>query len=244
MGNDVHNFKQNKYLVVREVLPKDLTHTISKYLWIKQKFGSLSSDKSVKADFISREPLLDLILDYLSVIFSKYTGLQLLPTYSYARIYYRGADLERHVDRPSCEISGTMPLDYSDEAKWPILVATITDDPLGKQINLAKGDLLLYRGEEVFHWRESLEKEWQTQIFFHFVEKNGKNEEWAFDKRKRLSMTLKRLSIYHDITNFDRVGKALNNFLKKQLFILKVMFYLRKYGVLATLSILLLLLLI
>ena len=37
----------------------------------------------------------------------KETGLQLIPTYSYARIYKKGDILKRHKDRPSCEISTT-----------------------------------------------------------------------------------------------------------------------------------------
>ena len=40
----------------------------------------------------------------------KETGLKVLPTYTYARIYKTGDILERHKDRPSCEISTTVNL--------------------------------------------------------------------------------------------------------------------------------------
>ena len=47
----------------------------------------------------------------------KETGLKLIPTYAYARIYKNGDILHRHKDRFSCEISTTMNLG-GDE--WPI----------------------------------------------------------------------------------------------------------------------------
>ena len=43
-------------------------------------------------------------------VMAKETGLELIPTYSYARIYKKGDILRRHKDRPSCEISTTLNL--------------------------------------------------------------------------------------------------------------------------------------
>jgi hypothetical protein len=43
-------------------------------------------------------------------IMKERTGLDLIPTYSYARVYEKGAILKRHKDRPSCEISTTLNL--------------------------------------------------------------------------------------------------------------------------------------
>jgi len=39
---------------------------------------------------------------------SEVCGKELYPTYSYARIYQPGEELEPHTDRPSCEISVTV----------------------------------------------------------------------------------------------------------------------------------------
>ena len=49
----------------------------------------------------------------------KETGLELIPTYSYARIYKKGDILKRHKDRPSCEISTTLNLGGDP---WPIFI--------------------------------------------------------------------------------------------------------------------------
>ena len=52
-------------------------------------------------------------------VMQKETGLELIPTYSYARIYKHGDILRRHKDRPSCEISTTIHLGGD---KWPIFI--------------------------------------------------------------------------------------------------------------------------
>ena len=72
------------------------------------------------------------------------TGLELCPTYSYQRIYKQGQELDRHKDRPSCEISVTMNLGGDP---WPIYL-----EPSGKEgqkgikVDLKPGDMLVYSG--------------------------------------------------------------------------------------------------
>ena len=48
---------------------------------------------------------------------NKETSLKLSPTYSYARIYNKGAILQKHKDRYSCEVSTTLNLGGD---MWPI----------------------------------------------------------------------------------------------------------------------------
>ena len=96
-------------------------------------------------------------------------------TYSYTRKYHRGAYLKAHADRPSCEISGTLCLDYKtdDNTPWSIWVDNSTDwvkqttfdirtDTMCtfrkrgkhvKKIDLEVGDILLYQSQ-MLHWRE------------------------------------------------------------------------------------------
>ena len=45
------------------------------------------------------------------------TNLDLIPCYTYARIYKYGDELHRHKDRPSCEISATLNLGGDS---WPL----------------------------------------------------------------------------------------------------------------------------
>ncbi len=108
------------------------------------------------------------------------SGLALFPTYSYFRVYKHGDVLARHTDRPSCEISVTLCLGFEGDKSWPISI----QGPEGiSSIDQRAGDALLYRGMECAHWREAFESYHQAQVFLHYVDQNGPNAEWKFDKR-------------------------------------------------------------
>ena len=128
------------------------------------------------------------------------TGLELLPTYSYARIYKKGDVLKRHKDRPSCEISTTVHLGGD---KWPIFIDgtgqnNVIDErkniikpgaPAGTEVLLDVGDMLVYSGCELEHWREPLEGNTCAQVFLHYNHVNGPfAEKNRFDKRPMLGI--------------------------------------------------------
>lgn len=94
---------------------------------------------------------------------------ELLPTYSYARLYSNNDDLFMHMDRPSCEISVTIQLGRSHHYAWPIYMGD-------KRFDLAEGDGVIYKGCEIEHGRkkcEGPEGYYSGQVFLHFVRKNG-----------------------------------------------------------------------
>ena len=113
---------------------------------------------------------------YLLPIIEKIVGEELFPVYSYARIYEKGYILPRHVDRPSCEISTTLNLGGDI---WPIFLKI---NKKIKKVNLTPGDMLIYKGCEVEHWRDEFVGKVCTQVFLHYVDKNGSNKEWFKDK--------------------------------------------------------------
>ena len=128
------------------------------------------------------------------------TGLQLIPTYSYARLYKKGDILKRHKDRPSCEISTTINLGGDP---WPIFIDgtgsnNVIDEyknihkpnaPKGTKVLLEVGDMLVYSGCELEHWREPFEGNICGQVFLHYNHVNGpfadKNK---FDGRPKLGL--------------------------------------------------------
>jgi len=130
----------------------------------------------------------------------KLTGLKLTPTYSYARIYKTGDVLERHKDRPSCEISTTMNLG-GDE--WPIFIEAnknigTPDDGFpaktknkGTKVVLNPGDMLVYKGTVLEHWRETFLGKDCAQVFLHYNDVNSKIvnvKENMFDTRPHLGL--------------------------------------------------------
>ena len=60
----------------------------------------------------------------------------------------------------------------------------------GKKINLKVGDMLVYKGEDLEHWREPFEgKEDCVQIFFHYnnAKRKGARDN-MFDKRPHVGL--------------------------------------------------------
>lgn len=123
-----------------------------------------------------------LLVDFLPLV-EKITRLRLFPTYSYFRVYRRGDVLVKHKDRPSCELTLALSLGYEAESPWPLFLET----PTGVlSIALEPGDALLYRGTEWTHWREPMNGDLTAQAFLHYVDQNGPNAEWKYDKRSEL----------------------------------------------------------
>jgi len=161
-------------------------------------WGSFT-DKQAPGDF-SRygDPIFDALLNILTKSMENFTGLELIPTYSYHRLYTRGTELTRHKDRPSCEISTTLCLGYDnsniDDKKypnwsWPMFVGPSTGEmgTEGLPIKLNPGDMIIYKGCEIEHWREPLMSNNHAQVFLHYNEKNGKNN-ILYDGRTTLGL--------------------------------------------------------
>lgn len=114
-------------------------------------------------------------------IIERVSGKTLYPTYSYSRIYWKGAILDKHTDRPSCQYSVTLCLDNKDKP-WPIYMG-------GKKVSLKAGDLVVYQGCDIEHWRDPLEEDTQiVQAFLHFVDANGIYADWKYDQRPILGL--------------------------------------------------------
>jgi predicted 2-oxoglutarate/Fe(II)-dependent dioxygenase YbiX len=136
--------------------------------------------------------------------FEEASGLKLLPTYAYARWYEPGEVLKIHRDRPACEVSVTLTLGFDGDV-WPIFMGHPSDEPTAfrrvdenknivyaknaGKISMGVGDAVLYRGCEMYHWRDEYsEGKWQAQVFLHYVDANGPHAEWIYDKRGKLNL--------------------------------------------------------
>lgn len=119
-------------------------------------------------------PFVRLMIEKVGVL-SDFVGEDLLPTYTYARVYHKGSVLERHTDRPACEISFTMNLDK--DKNWPIYIQK--PDGTESKIEMNPGDAMLYLGCIADHWRLKYTGNEYTQVFIHYVRSFGENS-WAF----------------------------------------------------------------
>ena len=130
--------------------------------------------------------IFDSLLEQLLPNFELASGKKLYPTYAYARLYAPGEELKIHTDRPACEISATLTLGFEGNP-WPIYMGDEGGANASK-ITMEVGDAILYRGCDKHHWRNPYkEGQWQAQVFLHYVDANGSNAEWKYDKRPKLS---------------------------------------------------------
>lgn len=133
-------------------------------------------------------PLFDELLERLTPVVSKASGKNLVPTYSYARMYATGERLEKHVDRPACQYSTTLCLG-SKGVPWPIFMVRPeeADSVPGSAVFLNAGDAVLYRGMDMVHYREEFKGVWQAQVFLHWVDADGPFADQRYDGRLVLS---------------------------------------------------------
>jgi len=199
-------FKNKKYIVIKNVIDKDLALFLYNYLMIKKQVF----DTCIKTRFISPfETLLghyeekdeqipntysnysDIAMETLMLkcqpVMEKFTKLKLYPSYTYARVYKKGDELKRHKDRFSCEISTTMNLGGDP---WPIYLEPSGE--LGKKgikIDLKPGDMLVYSGCGLEHWRKKFKGEECVQVFLHYNNRKTPGaKDNMFDKRLHLGL--------------------------------------------------------
>jgi hypothetical protein len=141
--------------------------------------GQFGDEQSPMSYSCYADDLMDTLLELSVPTIEKYVGLELSPTYSYWRFYQKDEVLERHRDRPSCEISATLCLGYnisnlSEGAdSWPMFVEDKDNPTVGLPIYLEPGDIIIYKGCEVDHWREKYEGLNHAQVFLHLNDQNG-----------------------------------------------------------------------
>ena len=129
------------------------------------------------------DPLGESILADLTPLVERAAGVTLSPTYSFLRVYRAGAELKKHTDRPSCEISSTLYLGGESDDPWPIHVEINGE---ARAVPLEPGDLMVYRGVDVPHWRDVFQGARSAHLFLHFVNADGAYGDLAFDQREGL----------------------------------------------------------
>lgn len=185
----MNDFNKKKYKLVKNCIQGKVLKLSADYFEIqKLKPGYYEEDPNVShAVFRYADALTESMLILLKPVFEKETGLELYPTYSFLRYYRKGAELEPHKDRPSCEISGTLVINFQADYLWPICLALNGNDI---EIAMDKGDLLIYRGMELQHWRKKFTGESWVQIFLHYVDADGDYTEFKKDKRPHIGYEL------------------------------------------------------
>ena len=212
------SFKKNKYAVMKKAISKDLAAFIRNYFCMqKQVYDTCKvaryfspfetiigyyegKDEQIPGTYSQYANIaMETLMLKCQPEMEKVTGLKLYPAYTYARIYKKGDELKRHKDRFSCEISTTMNLGGD---KWPIYLSpnenvgvadgkkiTNVSKAKGVKVNLEPGDMLVYRGCELEHWREKFKGTECVQVFLHYNDRKTPGaKKNMFDKRMHLGL--------------------------------------------------------
>ena len=213
------SFKKNKYTVIRQAISKDLAAFVANYFLMQKQVYDTCRQTRYFSPFENilgyyEDPVdgqipntysaygniaMETLLLKCQPGMEKATGLKLYPAYTYARIYKKGDELKRHKDRFSCEISTTMNLGGDD---WPIYLSpsenvgipdgkkiTTISQAKGIKVDLKPGDMLVYSGCELEHWREKFKGKECVQVFLHYNNrKTPGSKDNMFDKRPHLGL--------------------------------------------------------
>ena len=206
----------NKYTVIRNAVSYDLANFCYNYFLLKRDAVNYMyqnniiaqnglhgtwTDQQVPGSYsIYADHVMETLLMKVLPVMKEKTGLNLVPTYSYARVYQHGAELKRHKDRPSCEISTTLNLGGDPWAIYldPTGANNVIDEhknihkpgaPEGVKIDLKPGDMLIYSGCELEHWRKPFEGQLCGQVFLHYNHADGPFAKTnLYDKRPMLGI--------------------------------------------------------
>jgi hypothetical protein len=212
----MNNFRKNSYLIIKNAISKELADFVYHYFLLRRQVAKTLFDTRYISPFVTyfgvwgdvqvpgtyahyADTAMETLLYKVMPIMEKETKLKLIPTYSFARIYKKGDILKRHKDRFSCEISTTLNLGGDP---WPIYIEPnkqkgilnengeyTPSNSKGIEVNLKPGDMLVYRGCDLEHWREKFKGEDCAQVFLHYNDAKSKlalNNK--FDNRPHLGL--------------------------------------------------------
>ncbi len=208
-------FKKNHFLVIKQAIDPKVANFVYNYFLMKRQVAKTLFDFKYINPYTNEyghwgdqqvpntyshyaDIAMETLLLNVQPKMERLTGLKLNPTYAYARIYKMGDVLHRHKDRFSCEISTTMNLG-GDE--WPIYLETkknvglpgdgfpAKSDNKGQKVVLKPGDMLVYKGMILEHWREAFIGKDCAQVFLHYNNQSSPGADTnIFDSRPHLGL--------------------------------------------------------
>ena len=224
-------FKEHGWVKIENYIDKNMANLLYHHVQLETKRlawfeeQNLEVDDSIHGTFTDSQapgdfskygdPIFDSLLSIGTEKMCELTNTDLIPTYSYHRLYTKGTELKRHKDRPSCEISTTLCLGYDNsnvdpkvypDWDWPMYIGPKdgAEGTNGHPVHMKPGDMIIYRGDVVEHWREPLWGNNHAQVFLHYNEKDGQYH-IPFDGRPMLGMpaTFRDESAKLDIEDFN-----------------------------------------
>ena len=167
---------------LKELIDDDLIYNYFSYK-VENAEGKMNS--SLKGFPIKKDGYIgyDFYEDYLTIIthlkitsrISKILNKEIIPSFCFTRMYFEESILNAHTDRESCEIAVSH-CHYGEP--WKIYI--LEDDFI-----TGRGDSICYEGKNL-HGRITPLKNRSLYSFYFWVEKDGKYDEFKYDKRPEM----------------------------------------------------------
>jgi len=198
-------FNENKFVVIENVVDRNMCDLLYEYIknealradYIDNRFGDGNydvfqygtfNDKQCPSDFSRYGDLIfDTLTESIREKLSEKIGEKLFTTYSYHRLYTTDSELKPHIDRKSCDISGTLCIGYDvsnlddKSSNWPMFIRDDKNNNI--PVHLNPGDVVLYKGAELAHWREPFKGKNHAQVFLHYNKDTKENQIFRNDGR-------------------------------------------------------------
>jgi hypothetical protein len=189
-------FAVRKYAVIDKIIPPAQIRALQRYYreYIAQGFMEFGDPQVVRRFRQHNEPVARHFHRSLNGLMNLVAGIEVKPSYCYAASYLEHAELIPHKDRPQCEFSISLQVDYEPApadgiSPWKLYLTRPENLPPNKftfdweefentpelkgtpaAVNLPNGGGVFYRGCELLHYRYPLSADQRsTSLFFHFV---------------------------------------------------------------------------
>ncbi|OGV25966.1 MAG: hypothetical protein A3F18_01870 [Legionellales bacterium RIFCSPHIGHO2_12_FULL_37_14] len=184
---------KNNYIILKQAVAPEICDLIAEYARLQASVKPKIHKRGDPLAYIHRayaDPLMETLLLRLTPKVEEALQCELWPTLSFYYTYAKGNELNKHKDRSSCEFVAGLyiaadPQFTQNEGSWPLCL-----DLEGKEekIALNSGDLVIFKGHEVLHWREKFTGQWCVSAIFGYVDKNGPFAFQKFDQRKSIGL--------------------------------------------------------
>jgi hypothetical protein len=165
------SFKKNNYVVIRKAITKDLAAFLANYFFIKkQVYNTCSSAR------------------YISP-FERFLGYYESEKDQIPGAYASYSDIAMETLMLKCQSIMEKTTDLGGD-DWPIyLEPSGLNGKKGVKINLKQGDMLVYKGCELEHWREKFKGDECIQVFLHYNNsRTPGSKKNMFDQRPHLGL--------------------------------------------------------
>ena len=186
-----YSFDNKGYCIVPNCIHSHLENFLKIYFSFPQK-STEEFDEAINV--VNKPPtkiyssiIGESLLSFYTPLYNLISNKKLIPSYSYFRTYHKNNNLKSHIDRSSCQYSATILLNSDQNKLWPFYLEDKNQNNI--EIFASPFDLVLYKGEEVYHWREELQHEYSSHLFLHWVDGNDPSyKKFWFDGRKKLGI--------------------------------------------------------